>query len=126
MIPLKDDPGPRRAFPLVTLALVVANVLAFLYELSLGDGVEQFIRAAAVIPSEYACRARRQPRDVGPFWVTLFTSQFLHGGWLHLGGNMLYLWIFGDNVEDAFGRLPYLAFYLAGGIAAALLQIVVD
>jgi membrane associated rhomboid family serine protease len=126
MIPLKDDPGARRTFPLVTVALVVVNVLAFLYELALGDGVEAFISAAGVVPAEFLCRCDLPPPDVGPFWVTLLTSQFLHGGWLHLGGNMLYLWIFGDNVEDAFGHLGYLAFYLAGGVMAGLVQVVVD
>ena len=126
MIPLRDEPGERRAFPLVTLALVVANVLAFLYEVSLGDRVESLILSAGVVPAEYLCRCDLPPADVGPFWATLLTSQFLHGGFLHLGGNMLYLWIFGDNVEDAFGHLRYLVFYLAGGVVAGLVQVLVD
>ena len=126
MIPLRDDPGPRRTFPLVTLALVIANILAFLYEVSLGDGVEAFILSAGVVPAEYLCRCDLPPTDVVPFWATLLTSQFLHAGWLHLGGNMLYLWIFGDNVEDAFGHIPYLAFYLVAGVVAGLVQVVVD
>jgi membrane associated rhomboid family serine protease len=126
MLPLKDYPGLRRSFPIVTLALVVLNVLAFLYELSLGDSIETFIQTAGVVPAEYLCRCDIPPTDIGPFWVTLFSSQFLHAGWLHIGGNMLYLWIFGDNVEDAFGHLGYLAFYLASGVVAGLTQIVVD
>jgi membrane associated rhomboid family serine protease len=122
MIPLSDS-AARRSFPVVTLGIILLNVLLFGFELSLGDGVQQFLEAAGVVPAEYACRCDIPPADVGPFWVTLVTSMWLHGGWLHIGGNMLYLWIFGDNVEDAFGRLGYLLFYLASGVAAGVAQI---
>jgi membrane associated rhomboid family serine protease len=119
---LSDD-ASRRTFPIVTLGIILVNVLMFLYELSLGEGVQQFVEAAGVVPAEYACRCDIPPTDVGPFWVTLFTSMWLHGGLLHLGGNLVYLWIFGDNLKDAFGQVSYLAFYLASGVAAGIAQI---
>ncbi len=122
MLPLSDE-ASRRTFPFVTVAIILLNVLVFIYELSLGDGVQQLVESAGVVPAEYACRCDIPPVDVGPFWVTLFTSMWLHGGWLHLIGNMVYLWIFGDNVEDALGHLGYLAFYLGGGIVAGGTQI---
>jgi membrane associated rhomboid family serine protease len=108
------------------MGIIILNILAFLYELGLGDGLESFLSVAAVIPAEYACRCDIPPPDIGPFWLTMLTSMFLHAGWMHIGGNMLYLWIFGDNVEDAFGSLQYLGFYLAAGIAAGATQIVAD
>jgi membrane associated rhomboid family serine protease len=125
MVPLSDE-ASRRAFPAVTVGILLLNVLVFLYELGLGDGVQRLVEAAGVVPAEYACRCDLPPADVGPFWVTLLTSMWLHGGWLHLVGNMAYLWIFGDNVEDAFGRAGYLAFYLASGVAAGLTQVLAD
>ncbi len=122
MIPLSDS-AARRRFPVVTLGIILLNALLFGYELSLGGGVQQFLEAAGVVPAEYACRCDIPPSDIGPFWVTLFTSMWLHAGWLHIGGNMLYLWIFGDNVEDAFGRVGYLGFYLASGVFAGVAEI---
>jgi membrane associated rhomboid family serine protease len=122
MLPLSDS-AARRSFPVVTLGIILLNVLLFAFELSLGDGVQQFLESAGVVPAEYTCRCDLPPADVGPFWVTLFTSMWLHGGWLHIGGNMLYLWIFGDNVEDAFGRFGFLGFYVASGLAAGAAQI---
>ncbi|MEQ1757610.1 MAG: rhomboid family intramembrane serine protease [Vicinamibacterales bacterium] len=93
----------------MTITLIAVNTLAFLFELSLGEGVESFIRDWGVVPAQFSI-------------VTLFTSMFLHGGILHVGGNMLYLWIFGDNVEDRLGHGRFVAFYLACGVAAALGQ----
>jgi len=108
MIPLRDV-IPSRTTPFVTIILIAANVLVFLFELSLGDGVESFIRVWGLVPADFSV-------------VTLFTSMFLHGGILHVAGNMLYLWIFGDNVEDRLGHGRFLAFYLACGLAAAIAQ----
>jgi membrane associated rhomboid family serine protease len=122
MLPLSDE-SSGRTFPIVTLGIILLNVLVFLYELSLGEAVQQFVEAAGVVPAEYSCRCDIPPPDVGPFWVTLFTSMWLHGGFLHLVGNMVYLWIFGDNVEQAFGSVGYLAFYLASGVAGGIAQI---
>jgi rhomboid family protein len=114
MFPIGDDDSQRRSFPVVTYALIGLNVLVFLLELGGGD---QFIEKWAFIPSRFSAD------PVGQV-ATIFTAMFMHGGWLHLGGNMLYLWIFGDNVEDRFGPLQFLLFYLLVGIAATLAQYV--
>ncbi len=114
MIPLKDDlPTERTA--IVTYALVAANVVAFVWQLRVGLELSAFRGGA--IPFEVLTF-----RDIVPPPFTILTSMFLHGGWLHLGFNMLSLWIFGNNVEDALGRVRYLGFYLLAGIAAALVQ----
>jgi membrane associated rhomboid family serine protease len=112
MFPLGDDNSQRRTFPIVTTALIGLNVLIFLAELSGGD---QFIETWAFIPARFAA-------DPAGNAITLFSAMFMHGGWLHLFGNMLFLWIFGDNVEDRFGHLKFLVFYLLSGIAATLAQ----
>ena len=112
MLPIGDDNSGRRIVPLVTYALIVLNVLFFLVEMSGGDA---FIMKWAFVPSRFLAN----PVAVFP---TLFTSMFMHAGWLHLGGNMLYLWIFGDNVEDRFGHLKFLIFYLFCGLTATFVQ----
>jgi membrane associated rhomboid family serine protease len=136
MIPLKDD-VPARSVPLVTGALIVLNVLAYLYQVSLGldtEGAgarpaEAFVIEFGVIPCRLAgpCPAAlaRIADDLPHPWLTILTSMFLHGGPLHIGGNMLYLWIFGNNVEDTLGHGRFLAFYLASGVAAAAGQTLV-
>jgi len=113
MLPIGDDDSARRAVPVVTYALIVLNVLFFLVELSGGDA---FITKWAFVPSRFLAN------PVADF-LTLFTSMFMHGGWLHLGGNMLYLWIFGDNVEDRFGQARFLIFYLICGLGATAAQL---
>ena len=112
MFPIGDDDSARRSLPVVTWALIALNVAFFFLELSGGD---QFILRWAFVP-------RRFLANPGGGFVTVFTSMFMHGGWVHLGGNMLYLWIFGDNVEDRFGHLKFLVFYLLCGIAATFAQ----
>jgi len=114
MLPIGDDDSARRAVPVVTYALIVLNVLFFLVELGGGDA---FITKWAFVPSRFLAN------PVADF-LTLFTSMFMHGGWLHLGGNMLYLWIFGDNVEDRFGPGRFLIFYLLCGLGATAAQLV--
>jgi len=122
MIPLRDN-IPSSKFPAATLSIIVINVLEFLYELRLGPHLEDLLGSFAVIPAVYT-----NP-EVGHFYTAsqklfaFFSSMFLHGGWLHLLGNMWTLWIFGDNVEDRLGRTRYVSLYLAGGIAAALMLI---
>lgn len=113
MLPLGDDDSARRTVPLVTYALIALNVLFFLVELGGGDA---FIQKWAFVPTRFLA-------NPGADFVTLFTSMFMHAGWVHLGGNMLYLWIFGDNVEDAFGHVKYLIFYLLCGLAATFAQL---
>ena len=121
MIPLRDA-NPTRGRPVVTYALIAICVAVFGIELWIqstdGDaGLERFV-------TQYGAVASRITEAPTPgALLGLITSQFLHAGWLHLGGNMLYLWIFGNNVEDRFGRVRFLLFYLAGGIVAALTQI---
>jgi membrane associated rhomboid family serine protease len=112
MIPLRDV-IPSRTTPIVTVAIIVVNALVFAYEFSLGPDVNEFIIAYGLIPAAFS-------------WVTLLTSMFLHGGFLHFAGNMLYLWIFGDNVEDRMGHGRFLTFYLLCGTAAALAQTIMS
>ena len=123
MVPLKDY-NPVRTTPYVTYGLIVLNVAIFLYELSLpSTGLTSFFQSWAVVPQELS-----HSLDTGisvvnaEEWLTLITSQFLHGGFLHLAGNMLYLWIFGNNVEDQMGSLRFLLFYLLCGVLANLAQ----
>jgi len=113
MLPIGDDNTSRRIIPLVTYALIVLNVLFFLVEMNGGDA---FIMKWAFVPSRFLAN------PVGDF-PTLFTSMFMHAGWVHLGGNMLYLWIFGDNVEDRFGSVKFIIFYLLCGLAATFAQL---
>jgi membrane associated rhomboid family serine protease len=122
MFPISDD-NPVRRTPIVTYALVAACVLVFLWQWSLGPAGEQIIYALGVIPARLFGYADLPAElQLAPPWATVFTSMFLHGGLLHLGGNMLYLWIFGNNVEDSLSRPRYLIFYLLCGGAAALAQ----
>src|SRR5690606_30603683 len=111
MIPIGDSPVARRV-PFITYLLIAACVVVFLIEVSLG---ERFIRAYAVTPVFITGALRGDPRVPEGALLTLVTSQFLHGGLLHLGSNMLFLWIFGDNVEDRLGHLRYLGFYIVCG-----------
>jgi membrane associated rhomboid family serine protease len=107
------------------VAIVLANIAMFLYELSLGDrALDQFFFSAGVIPSEYVTgRNIGPPPPGGLIYLTLLSSMFMHGGFLHIASNMLYLWIFGDNVEDRFGHLGFLIFYLVAGVIASLTHI---
>ena len=113
MFPIGDDNTSRRLLPVVTYALILLNILVFFVELLGGDA---FIDAWSFVPTRFLAN------PVGDA-VTIVSSMFMHAGWLHIGGNMLYLWIFGDNVEDRFGHLRYLAFYLICGIAATFAQL---
>ena len=126
MLPIGDDEGPGQEARLVTIALIVLNVLAFFLELGQGSegALQQFITAWGVVPREYSVGQDIPPLIPLPFWATLFTSMFLHGGWMHLGGNMLYLWIFGDNLERVMGAAKFLVFYLVCGVVAGLAHIV--
>lgn len=124
MVPLNDQ-NPTRITPYVTYLLIVLNILAFIYEVTLmgGPSLERFFHAWAVVPDELTASLAGNPKyPLGSEGLTLITSQFLHAGLLHLGGNMLYLWVFGNNVEDQMGHLRFLVFYLLCGILAALAQ----
>lgn len=123
MFPLYDD-NPVRRPPVVVWALIAVCVLVFLWQVSLGEQEGQYaIYALGMTPAVLFGHAElSRELQLVPAWVTPFTSMFLHGGWLHLGGNMLYLWIFGNNVEDSMSRPRFLVFYLLCGVAAALAQ----
>ena len=127
MIPLRDD-NPSELKPVVTVSLLASIVLVFLWQLTLGPrGGQAAVYAFGLIPSVLFGTQQLPPElDIVPPTVTVFTSMFLHGGWMHLIGNGLYLWIFGDNVEDAMGHARFLVFYLACGVAAALAQAIPD
>ena len=128
MIPLRDA-NPTRRTPVVTIGIVLACFVAFAYELGLtasgGDrALEEFVQRWGVVPAELTAAWGRGD-ILSQETATLITSQFMHAGWLHLLGNLLYLWIFANNVEDRLGRPRFLVFYLAGGVAAALAQVAV-
>jgi membrane associated rhomboid family serine protease len=137
VFPLKDN-IPTERFPILTVALIAANVLMFfLFQGWPGIPDANFIEYGAIPyeithpgeqcvqpgPAELSCG---EGADLAPTWLTLFTSMFMHGGLLHIAGNMLFLWIFGNNVEDAMGRVKFILFYLAGGLAATLAQTLID
>ena len=141
MIPLSDPDIRRRTFPFVTITILALNVLVFLYQLTLNDlALFRFTYQFAVIPFEVSGRGEIGivPVLVGqsveridltspiPTWATVFTSMFMHGGFMHIAGNMLFLWVFGDNIEDKLGHVKYLAFYILAGTAAALAQVLVN
>lgn len=124
MIPLKDL-TPRRSFPVATLLLILANVLVFLYQVSLSErAANALVRVYGLVPVriEYALAGTHHVTFASAF-VPLFTCMFLHGGWMHIIGNMWFLWIFGGNVEDRFGSFPYLLFYLVCGLGSGLSQV---
>ena len=113
MFPVSDV-IPSRTVPVVTIALIVINSLVFLYQATLPPQLlEEFVLRYALLPALFS-------------WVNVITSMFLHAGWMHVIGNMLYLWIFGDNVEDRLGHVRFLFFYLASGCAAAILQLLIN
>lgn len=116
MFPIGDDNSQRRSLPVVTITLIALNVLVFLIEVNAGQA---FIQQWAFVPRRFA-------EDPAGQAHTIFTGMFMHGGWLHLFGNMLYLWIFGDNVEDEFGSARFLVFYLLSGVAATMAQFYVS
>jgi membrane associated rhomboid family serine protease len=148
VIPLKDD-IPTRRFPVLTVAIIViCCAVYFLFEQGLwnlsGTGDERVLEYGAIpyevthpgdecagaVDGGIACEGQPgvagSAPDQAPWWITVFTSMFMHGSLLHLGGNMLFLWIFGNNIEDSMSRWRFVAFYLLGGLAALALQIVTD
>jgi len=127
LIPLRDD-NPSELRPVVSVALIIACVVVFLWQAGLdARGLERAFLSLGAIPAVLTgdVRLHEQLARV-PAWLSVFTSMFVHGGWLHLAGNMLYLWIFGDNVEDAFGHLRFAAFYGSCGAVAVAAQVMPD
>ena len=135
MLPLSDD-NPTTRTPVVTVILIVANAAVFLYQLALSQGAENvFVFQTGAIPYELTNMVPRSeipipgttasyPPALIPFPLTLFSAMFVHGGFMHAGGNMLYLWIFGNNIEDVMGHARFLGFYLLSGLAASVVHVI--
>src|SRR5690242_20244461 len=124
MFPIGDQDAPGRRFPIVTWLLIGLNALVFVYELTLAPGaLEQFFQNWGAVPNAIAhAFANPGAAGSGHALLTLITSQFIHAGWLHIAGNMLFLYVFGDDIEDILGSVLYLLFYLFCGIVAGLVQ----
>jgi membrane associated rhomboid family serine protease len=122
MIPIRDN-IPSSRFPAITLGIIVLNTFVFLHELRLGPNLQDWMLIYGIVPVRYTSPDVARLFSFHEQILAIFTSMFLHGGWLHLIGNMWTLWIFGDNVEDRLGRARYVQLYLASGVAAALLHI---
>ncbi|MEJ1969325.1 MAG: rhomboid family intramembrane serine protease [Rhizomicrobium sp.] len=126
MIPISDD-NPARLAPVVTLILIALCIAVFLWELSLGADFDTAVAVLGLTPNAFTHPDGVQMGDFGvPVWATILTTMFLHAGILHIAGNMLYLWIFGNNIEDAMGHARFVLFYFACGIAAGLTMVFVD
>ena len=121
MLPLRDN-VPTRTFPIVTVGLIAANTIVWIWEWR--TGVDRQVLHYGYYPCtlEHECVATFVPPDRLPWYEGAFTSIFMHAGWIHIGGNMLFLWIFGNNIEDALGRVRFLVWYLLAGIAATAVQ----
>jgi membrane associated rhomboid family serine protease len=128
MFPIGDENERDSGVAFVTMGLIAVNVLAFLLEINQPSeaALQSFIEAWGVVPREFSAGRDLAPTIPYPFWTTLLTSMFLHGGWGHLGGNMLFLWIFGDNLEHRLGHLRFVVFYLVCGLAAGLAHILAN
>ena len=127
MFPIHDD-NPTRTTAFVTIVLITACIMVFFWQISLGDAVQRAVYAFGVIPAVLLDGKSLAPGlDILPAaWMSIFSSMFLHGGWMHLIGNMLYLWIFGNNVEDSMGHTRFIVFFLICGVIAALAQAIPD
>lgn len=125
MIPLKDE-NPTSTIPFVTVGLIIANILSFMYEVSLGPDLKGLVYTYGAIPYEITHRTSIGEGAYIPPFLSVFSSMFLHGGVMHIAGNMLYLWIFGNNIEDSMGHIKFLVFYILSGIAAAYTNAYID
>ena len=123
LFPIRDH-NPRLRFPVVTLLLIAANAVVFIYQQVIGPRADRLlVLAGGAIPYEIVNWVDIRPRDLLPLPGSIFTSMFLHGGWMHLIGNMWFLWIFGDNVEERLGTARFIVFYLVAGVVGALAQV---
>ena len=126
MVPLRDD-NPVSTIPVVTYGLIGLNIAVFLYQLGLPRvGLDRWFEAWALVPAQLSESFQGALEAPAYEWITLVSSQFLHGGFFHVGGNLLYLWVFGNNIEDQLGHLRFLIFYLGCGVLAGLTQWMVD
>ncbi len=124
MMPIRDH-NPSHHFPIMTLAIIAANVCVFIYQLLFPGDLEAFFYTYGLVPCAVTGQCYALP-DALPPWMTFFTAMFMHGGWLHIISNMLYLWIFGNNIEDITGSLGFLIFYIVCGLGASAAQIAID
>lgn len=126
MFPFRDN-IPTMRFPLVTVAIIVANIAVFLYELTLSSAqTGLFFSEYGMIPNQISAHGSWRLQADLPVYLPLATSMFIHAGWLHLAGNLLFLWIFGNNIEDSMGRLRFIVFYLMCGLIASFAQIAIE
>lgn len=125
MIPLRDK-NPSGTFPLVTVLMIITNVVVFIYQLSLSEKLPAFFHRYALIPANIFSFGEAPGISLSLIFFPFFTSMFLHGGWLHVIGNMWYLWIFGDNIEDRLGHVGFFVFYLVCGIGAAAAHVMLN
>lgn len=126
MFPISDEDRPGRGLAFVTLGLIAVNVVVFLFELALGSNLDSFLQTFGAVPHEILTGQDIPPPGPYPLWIQLLTSMFLHGGWLHIIGNMAYLRVFGDDIEEALGPFLYILFYLGCGIVASLTHILIS
>lgn len=126
MVPLRDD-NPTSITPVVTYGLIGINIAVFVFQLSLSqEGIDGFFDAWALVPAQLTESFQGALQTPIDEWITLLSSQFLHGGFFHIGGNLLYLWVFGNNIEDRLGHVKFLIFYLGCGALAGLTQWIFD
>lgn len=126
MVPLRDD-NPTSITPVVTYGLIGINIAVFVFQLSLSqEGIDGFFDAWALVPAQLTESFQGAIQTPIDEWITLLSSQFLHGGFFHIGGNLLYLWVFGNNIEDRLGHVKFLIFYLGCGALAGLAQWIFD
>ncbi|MEX0788912.1 MAG: rhomboid family intramembrane serine protease [Anaerolineales bacterium] len=126
MFPVSDEPRLKYGAAYITIGLVVLNILIFLYEVSLGSGVDVFINTYGAVPREILTGVDIAPPGPNPVYLQLLTSMFLHGGWLHLIGNMAYMRVFADDIEDLLGHGLFLVFYLGTGLVASMTHILLS
>lgn len=125
MLPLKDN-NPTETFPFITVSIIILNIAIYIYQLSLGHDYERFIFLMGAIPNKIINNSDVIPMISLPAFLTIYSSMFLHGSLLHIIGNMLYLWIFGNNIEDVLGHIRFIFFYLICGSMAAFAHILTD
>ncbi len=125
MIPLRDT-IPSQTVPVVTIAIIAVNAFFFIFQLMLGESVNQFILDYGLVPARYFWLSDARPGEWGDRFFPFVSSMFLHGGWMHIIGNMWNLWIFGDNIEDRLGHVGFLGFYLGTGLVAGVAHMMLN
>lgn len=125
MIPIRDSTRSA-TFPVVNIVIIIINALVFFYELSLGEALNRVINTFGLVPAHWIQVVQTNPFNIAGVVVPFFSSMFMHGGWMHFIGNMWFLWIFGDNVEDSMGHGRYIIFYLLCGVGAGVVHLITN